>query len=213
MGGPCEGSEGDDEPDDDDDDDQPDEESAAVADSPDAQVPIAYHMLPSTVLTDLVDAWSVRHVLDFTPSPGDAMVKLVESGVSYFGLCASDKMRDYLMAKAEAAIAASIKTPGSLLFDRRLAGSVGEGADLAGGTTPPSGNAMQTPPGKLPVGVSKNAPPVPPPKAKPSPGTASSGSKAGTPPQKTEKGADLNALLSAARAHMMGGSTGNAEEQ
>ena len=159
-------------------DDHVEEEQTAEPEAG-AMVPIAYHMLPSSVLCDIVGAFNVRHVIDFAPTPGDGIVKLLAGGVSYVGLCGSESMVKYLQKTVIDGVRACITDPQSTLYDRRLTAAVG--------VQPPN-----TP--KPPPQVPKTPTPKPPPPV-PLPGPAAEGDE--TP-------AGITALLEAARAKMAG---------
>ena len=53
-----------------------------------------HHLLPITVITDLVTAYNVRHVIDFCPTPMPLMIALLEKGCSYFGMVANEYQRE-----------------------------------------------------------------------------------------------------------------------
>ena len=127
AGGRCDASDEDDGDDDNDDEPQDDEvEPGNDEQAPgEDQVPISYHCLPVSVITDFVEALGVKHVIDLTPSPLGIGAKLLELGCSYFALCASEVMRDKLKLDLTNAVASALMDPNNPLHDRRFA-SVGK---------------------------------------------------------------------------------------
>lgn len=87
AGGPAMSEDEDDEVEDDDDAEAPDDSVA---------LPISHHCLPLAVITDLVEGFGAKHVIDLTPTPLPLAIKLLEMGCSYFAMCASEKMADSL---------------------------------------------------------------------------------------------------------------------
>ena len=53
-------------------------------------VALSFHHLPLNLITDLVHAYSGKHVLDFTPNPMNLAAECAIKGISYFGVCCSD---------------------------------------------------------------------------------------------------------------------------
>ena len=100
----------------------------------DSEGPVCHHALPKQVVLDLIQSHNVRHVVDLSPSPLNLSADLVSSACSYFALCATDAMRDYLQSGLLAKLKESLVKPGSELFDRRLAPRIiGLGADKVDG--------------------------------------------------------------------------------
>jgi hypothetical protein len=60
-------------------------------------------------------------VVDFSPSPLPVALRLMEMGVSYFSLSATEFQRDFLSKQLDAGLLAAVVSPTSPLYDRRLA--------------------------------------------------------------------------------------------
>ena len=206
AGGPClDDSDGDIGCKDEDEDDVDDAPPAAGDE--DTMVPIAYHMLPPTALADLCEAWGVKHVIDFTPAPNKVICKLVEAGISYFGLCSTEAMRTYLHDQAAKGIEASIADPSSPLYDRRLAGSM-DGTEVvdveapapaakpSGSKSGSTGNKTAAVAGKVSSTGSKAS-------ASQAPASQAPASQAPASKASGQEGMDLNELLEAARKQML----------
>ena len=85
-------------------------------------VPISYHCLPTTVVTDFVQGFGITHIIDLTPTPLDLAFKLAALGCSYVALCASEQMRDHLKQEAFTALKAGIIDKNQkYLYDPRFA--------------------------------------------------------------------------------------------
>ena len=85
--------------------------------------PISWHVLPVALIVDLVIAYNVQHVIDCTPSCLNLAGTLAEHGVSYVGICGTQKQSDWLKAQADAYILDRLKDHTSRLFDKRLISS------------------------------------------------------------------------------------------
>lgn len=82
---------------------------------------LMHHLLPITVITDLVTAYNVRHVIDFCPTPMPLMIALLEKGCSYFGMVANEYQREYLSKQLKTDIIAALMNPKSPLSEGRFA--------------------------------------------------------------------------------------------
>ena len=92
-------------------------------------VPISYHCLPVTVVTDFVQGFGITHIIDLTPTPLDLAFQLAALGCSYVAVCATDKIREHLKQEAFTALKAGIiDKDQKYLYDPRFAelGPAGE---------------------------------------------------------------------------------------
>jgi hypothetical protein len=87
-----------------------------------AGVPISYHCLPTSVITDFVQGFGITHIIDLAPTPLNLAFKLAELGCSYVALCASEQMRMHLKQEACTALKAGIIDKNQkYLYDPRFA--------------------------------------------------------------------------------------------
>lgn len=163
----------------------------------DGLVPTTAHSLPDLLTLDVLKAHNVKHMIDLTPCSPALVVRLVEAGISYWGLCASQYMKEHLDNWIEAGLLAALKDPQNPLYDRRL--GVGDGANTE--AMPESAAAKAVPS------------PAPKPKAK-GKSKAKAKVKADEPPSTP---LDLHTLLKKARSSLgdiggdNGGETGGME--
>ena len=112
--------------DDDDDDDVADAEDEEVEEQDPTSVTLMHHLLPITVITDLMTAYNVRHVIDLCPTPLPLILAVVEKGCCYFGLCATEFQREYPTTQLKNVIIAALSDPKSPLSENRF--SVDDGS-------------------------------------------------------------------------------------
>jgi hypothetical protein len=113
AGGACPS---DDDDDLDEDDDAPPEEELGVP-----KYPINYHALPITVISDFVEGFNVKHVIDLTPTPLNLAFQLAQLGVSYVALCATEVMKDFLTKQTFNTVRRAICDENEpILFDPRF---------------------------------------------------------------------------------------------
>ncbi len=203
-----------------------DEEDGAEGELQDNDLrPISMHALPDTLPLDIFVAFNIKHVIDFSPHSATLVVKLLELGISYWGLCASEFMKETLETKIHDGLVAALKNPQSGLFDNRLA--------LAGGASPttpaPALEVASVPNPKAGVdpptpALPKTAKPTKPTKTnkvpakringkagrKQSSAAASDGGKGDD--DNAEETSDLNVLLAKARAALHSGGGADAED-
>ena len=129
------------------DDDDPDldadaEDDQVVSCSPtddppkEPPLPMNYHVLPVTVLTDLAKSHKCKHVIDFCPSVMPLAIEFVKSSVSYLGICGTAVQRDWLHEQLVNQVMENMQDPQSSLFDSRFASLRGAGAEVPQAGTP-----------------------------------------------------------------------------
>ena len=101
--------------DDDDDDDVADAEDEEVEEQDPTGTTL---MHPISVITDLMTAYNVRHVIDLYPTPLPLMLAVVEKGCSYFGVCATELQREYLTTQLKTGIMAASSDPTNPLSEK-----------------------------------------------------------------------------------------------
>ena len=62
----------------------------------DTQVPMNWHMLPRSVLTDIAKSFKAKHIIDCAPWMNHAVVELTKMGISYFALCATELQQEQI---------------------------------------------------------------------------------------------------------------------
>ena len=97
-----------------------DTEPAVDPDETEGMKPISYHVLPITVVTDYVQGFGVKHVIDFTPTPLPLAIALSKLGVSYAAFCATDSQATFLKNQYREALRAELLDPSSVLYESRL---------------------------------------------------------------------------------------------
>ena len=90
-----------------------DTEPAVDPDETEGMKPISYHVLPITVVTDYVQGFGVKHVIDFTPTPLPLAIALSKLGVSYAAFCATDSQATFLKNQYREALRAELLDPSS----------------------------------------------------------------------------------------------------
>ena len=128
-----------------------DTEPAVDPDETEGMKPINYHVLPITVVTDYVQGFGVKHVIDFTPTPLPLAIALSKLGVSYAAFCATDSQATFLKNQYREALRAELLDPSSVLYESRLTDrkdirdNAGGGSE---GSTPPGSQGNTTLPGE-----------------------------------------------------------------
>ena len=97
-----------------------DTEPAVDPDETEGMKPISYHVLPITVVTDYVQGFGVKHVIDFTPTPLPLAIALSKLGVSYAAFCATDSQATFLKNQYREALRAELLDSSSVLYESRL---------------------------------------------------------------------------------------------
>ena len=97
-----------------------DTEPAVDPDETEDMKPISYHVLPITVVTDYVQGFGVKHVIDFTPTPLPLAIALSKLGVSYAAFCATDSQATFLKNQYREALRAELLDSSSVLYESRL---------------------------------------------------------------------------------------------
>ena len=78
------------------------------------------------MVTDVVDAYNVCHVIDLCPTPLCLGAQLASRGCSYVAVCATLMMKEYLQGANRAKIKAGILDPEQrILYDPRFANNAG----------------------------------------------------------------------------------------
>ena len=99
------------------------DDTEAAPQTSDGKVPISYHTLPISVITDLVAGFDIKHIIDLGPSPLNLGFEFARRGCSYVALCATSVQKEYLQERAFTALRAAIADPTEkLIFDARFQG-------------------------------------------------------------------------------------------
>ena len=89
------------------------EDIATVTDN--GKLPINYHQLPATALHELAWAFNAKHIIDLSPSPALAAVKLLEDGCSYFAVVPTKAAQDWFYNHIRERLLKQCATPGTKL--------------------------------------------------------------------------------------------------
>ena len=82
---------------------------------------LAIHALPTTVITDLMSAYEIKHVIDMWPTPMNLAKKVVAMGGSYVGVCSTPEMKKFLYTRCFNDVLIAKVTPTErLLYDPRF---------------------------------------------------------------------------------------------
>ena len=82
---------------------------------------IAIHALPTSVITDLMTAYEVKHLVDMWPTPMNLAKRVISMGGSYVGVCHTPEMKQFLFTRAFNDILVAKVTPTErLLYDARF---------------------------------------------------------------------------------------------
>jgi hypothetical protein len=108
----------------------------------DAKLPIAYHALPVKAITNLIEGFGCRHVIDMSPTPLPLAQKLVEMGCSYFALCGTEMARELLQDQLHSGLVKALKNSTNPLYDKRYVKSNAPGN--ATGSAAKTGDAPET---------------------------------------------------------------------
>ena len=128
-----------------------DTEPAVDPDETEGMKPISYHVLPITVVTDYVQGFGVKHVIDFTPTPLPLAIALSKLGVSYAAFCATESQATFLKNQYREALRAELLDSSSVLYESRLTDrkdikdNAGDGSE---GSKPPGSQGNTTLPGE-----------------------------------------------------------------
>ena len=90
AGGRAESDSGEDDETEDQDEEEPDTEESNKT------VPISWHCLPSSVVTNLVDGFNVKHLIDLAATPTPLAFEVISKGGSYVGVTATPMMNSTL---------------------------------------------------------------------------------------------------------------------
>ena len=77
----------------------------------DDDVPLTYHQLPSVVHEELAWTHNAKHVIELAPSSNGFAAKFLSTGGSYFGLCATDYMKELLIEDTRSRLLKMAKNP------------------------------------------------------------------------------------------------------
>ena len=95
------------------------------------EVPLPYHAMPIDVVTDFVTANRVKTCRGLVADPLPLALALLERGVTYFGLCGSEKQREYQEKLLHDCIMKALKDPNNPLCDHRLVPGGRQGRNTA----------------------------------------------------------------------------------
>ena len=82
-------------------------------DLPDGKLPINFHQLPPVVLHEIVWSNNVKHVIDLSPSPAMAAVKILEDGGSYCCIHPTTAAQDWYFSRLREELLKRCDTPGT----------------------------------------------------------------------------------------------------
>ena len=98
-------------------------DDTAVVDDDEDSVPISWHALPITVVTDLCAGFNIKHVIDLCPTPMNLGYELISRGISYFAVCSTAKQTEFLRSQCHKSVMEALVTPGTNLSDPRFFGA------------------------------------------------------------------------------------------
>ena len=108
---------------DEDDDESASDEAAGVE-------PITFHALPTSLFSDIIKAYSVKHVIDFSPSPMHVGISCLKLGVSYCAFCATEHQQTFLQNQLFNDLKAEVVLKTSPLFNSRCLNAAAEERDV-----------------------------------------------------------------------------------
>ena len=82
--------------------------------------PLCHHQNPPQVVLELCKSLQRTHVVDLSPAPSSLPVDLAEKGISYFAVCATSTMRDFLTKLIKKEMCKHVANPKSKLYDRHI---------------------------------------------------------------------------------------------
>ena len=93
----------------------------------DDKVPLMPHALPVSVVTDLIEAFNVKHIIDLFPTPCPLAYKVLASGGSYVGLTATPMMQNHIKKQLyNDLILGHVNPKEQFLYDARFSRDVAE---------------------------------------------------------------------------------------
>ena len=86
--------------------------------------PVFYHNYPEMVYHDLLKAYKIRYVLDFTPGDGSCALASYKPGIVYLGAAFSETHKASLQTRLRAEVVQSMVTERDPIYNSKLAAAL-----------------------------------------------------------------------------------------